>query len=429
MRRLITQGLLSVGMLLLVSRWALSAPSTVELAKMQDYVNNYVDTTAIRHSFHAHEGFYVDCVDIMRQPSMLTPAMSGQPIAQPPPLDPSHLIKSYPNNGSVLPAQTDAEIHASETDENRNLRQCPEQTIPIRRITMVDLLRFSTMDDFYSKSGTKLADTSIGLGTAATGVTPGGSSAGYQYAVDRQYVYHGGMISSINIWNPYLESTGDHTISQIWAVNNMVESQTQTAESGWARNPAAYGDNNLHYFIFWTADDYQHTGCYDLRCAGFVQTNNTIVLGSIFPSSDWSTPGGQQYEIQVAYEHSGDGANWWLLVQGIWVGYYPASLYPTMQYYGNVVQWGGEVYNSEPSGRHTKTQMGSGAFAESWYQYAADQRNVWYIDLSYTYQLPTVSPITSNSGCYDSISGYDGTGDGWNTYLFFGGPGYSTTCP
>jgi len=45
------------------------------------------------------------------------------------------------------------------------------------------------------------------------------------------------------------------------------------------------------------ADGYNQTGCYDLLCPGFVQTNNKFAIGSaIFPTSTYN---GGQYEITL----------------------------------------------------------------------------------------------------------------------------------
>lgn len=66
-----------------------------------------------------------------------------------------------------------------------------------------------------------------------------------------------------------------------------------------------------------------HTGCYNLSCAGFVQTSSSFHLGAGF--SDYSIFDGPQYEIQLQYYlYQG---NWWLSVGNTWVGYYPSSIY------------------------------------------------------------------------------------------------------
>jgi hypothetical protein len=87
-------------------------------------------------------------------------------------------------------------------------------------------------------------------------------------------------------------------------------------------------------FIYWTADDYTSTGCYNLECPAFVQTNNQVVLGA----PNWtgaSVPGGQQvwYDVEWIRDPSG---NWWLShgcdsigerLLSCFVGYKSAAVY------------------------------------------------------------------------------------------------------
>lgn len=64
------------------------------------------------------------------------------------------------------------------------------------------------------------------------------------------------------------------------------------------------------------------------------------------------------------------------------------------------MQWGGEVYNTQPGGNFTSTEMGSG-----------------YIDLG-------GNPDVTYSFCYN-IGDFSGAGHS----LYFGGPGYDyPTC-
>lgn len=52
----------------------------------------------------------------------------------------------------------------------------------------------------------------------------------------------------------------------------------------------------LHYY-FSQSDAYQATGCYNLLCSGFVQTNNRIAIGAaISPTSSYN---GGQYDISI----------------------------------------------------------------------------------------------------------------------------------
>ncbi|GKE45469.1 putative MORC family CW-type zinc finger protein 3-like protein isoform X1 [Tanacetum coccineum] len=64
-------------------------------------------------------------------------------------------------------------------------------------------------------------------------------------------------------------------------------------------SPELYGDTHPRFFTYWTTDAYQTTGCYNLLCSGFVQTNNRIAIGAaISPTSD-DMEGSQTRELVV----------------------------------------------------------------------------------------------------------------------------------
>lgn len=408
---------------LLSAASAATSTAAAAAAEKSDYLANYVRPDTIGRSFHAAEGTWVDCVDVSRQPSMQTPQMAGKAIDQPPPL---------PAPPMALPAGTqwarmDTEDHANEVDENGNVRHCDPGTIPIRRTTAADLGRVATLKDFFAKG----PDRALQGKSLDPGYQPPPSVAGFEYAREYQFVANWGFQSFINIWQPYVETAPEHSISQIW-VAILNGGSTQTAEVGWTVDPGQFSDSKTHLFIYWTNDNYQTTGCYDLNCTGFVQTNNSVTLGGAI--STISADSGTQYVDELSWEKSSATANWWLLYQGTtWLGYYPASLYTGgMQTQASFTSYGGEVYNSEPSGRHTASLMGSGQFASAGWQHAAYQRHLQYINTSFNTIDVTPSPSVTNSNCYSMANGFDGTGDGWGAYEFLGGPGYffnSTNCP
>lgn len=385
-------------------------------AEKQDYLNNYARPDAIQYSFHAHEGMWVDCVDVNRQPSMLTPLMAGKSIAQPPPLPAQPALPA----GHQW-AHQDVEDHANEIDENGHVRHCGPGQIPMRRTTAEDLKPFATLHDFFAKGPDRAA---LGAALNPNYQAPP-SVAGYEYARETQFVTNWGFQSFINLWQPYLQSAADHSISQIWvAVLN--GGATQSAEAGWIAG-APFANLTTRLFIYWTNDNYQTTGCWNLQCPGFVQFDGSVVLGGTFPTL--SSFGGTQAEVELTWAKSSATDEWWLLYNGTkWVGYYPRALYTGgMQTQATFTAYGGEVLNSEPGGRHTATVMGSGQFAASWYRWAAYQRFLKYVDTTYTLVDPTPSPGVTNPTCYSMLSG--SAPYPWGAYEFFGGPGYSASCP
>ena len=167
------------------------------------------------------------------------------------------------------------------------------------------------------------------------------------------------------------------------------------------------GDSNPHLFIYSTQDGYNATGCYDLTCSDFVQVSGSVTPGMTL--SPVSTSGGTQYEAHLLSYRDPSTGNWWLQYQGVWIGYYPKSLYSStgLLNRSSRVNVGGEIID-ENSSRHTTTDMGSGAFSSSWYHYAAYVRDIKYIDTSNTWQVPTsLSEYETDSNCYDATVGSD----------------------
>src|SRR4029078_8932627 len=131
-----------------------------------------------------------------------------------------------------------------------------------------------------------------------------------------------------------------------------------------------YGTQNPVLFIYYTADGYQNTGCYNLSCGAFVQTNNTLHIGAGW--STYSTSGGSQYSVQLAYVlYNG---NWWLRYGSTWVGYYPGKLWgnANLPHHAQEIDYGAETVGT--SNNTSWPQMGSGRFASQGWQFAAYQR-------------------------------------------------------
>ncbi|GAU21372.1 hypothetical protein TSUD_189590 [Trifolium subterraneum] len=138
--------------------------------------------------------------------------------------------------------------------------------------------------------------------------------------------------------------------------------------------PHLYADNRPRLFIYWTAvvrnyilkwdgwssnsrlyiynaDGYQHTGCYNLKCPGFVQINKNIALrGSISPTSTYN---GKQFEIKLTIWKDPKSGNRWFGFGSIVIGYWPSSMFPELKGIAHAIQFGGEIININPRGSHT----------------------------------------------------------------------------
>ncbi|KAF3493566.1 hypothetical protein DY000_02054678 [Brassica cretica] len=116
---------------------------------------------------------------------------------------------------------------------------CPEGTVPIRRTKEEDILRANSVSSFGKKLKHFKRDT---------------SSNGHE------------------VQNHY-----EFSLSQIWIISGSFGNDLNTIEAGWQN------------------DAYQATGCYNLLCSGFVQTNSQVAIGAaISPSSSFK---GGQFEL------------------------------------------------------------------------------------------------------------------------------------
>ncbi|XP_056842896.1 uncharacterized protein LOC130495515 [Raphanus sativus] len=217
-----------------------------------------------------------------------------------------------------------------------------------------------------------------------------------------------GAKATISVWKPEIEKGADEmSISQIWI------------------SSGRYITNNLNTIeVGWQSDGYNKTGCYNLRCGGFVQTNNNIVLGgSISPVSTFN---GNQFEISVFVWKDRLHGNWWLSLgdDNTLVGYWPAEIFTTLADHAGLVQWGGEITNAQTFGRHTTTQMGSGRFPEEGFRKASYFRNLEIVDHNNSLlSIESIDTQVDDPKLYDLNNHFT---DEWGSYFFYGGgPGSS----
>ncbi|KAL5063407.1 hypothetical protein RYX36_025144, partial [Vicia faba] len=285
---------------------------------------------------------------------------------------------------------------------------CPEGTIPVRRVTEQDMLRAYSIDSFGRK--------------------PSNQYFPHEYAIVRvgNEEFFGAQ-GTFNVWRPYVERQYEFSLSQMWLASGTYGKDLNSIEAGWHVYPRFYGDDRPRFFIMWTADAYKSTGCYNLGCPGFVQTNQNFLLGAEF--SNYSTYKGKQYHITLKILKDKNTGNWLLQYGGNTVGYWPAPLFTHLKYVADEVHFGGEIVNLKTTGSHTYTVMGSGHFAEEGFGKAAYIRNLHVID-SDNNLTPLENPTyeATNKNCYN-IQGNSSGNPVWGDYIYFGGPGKSDKCP
>ncbi|MQM04781.1 hypothetical protein Taro_037587, partial [Colocasia esculenta] len=217
--------------------------------------------------------------------------------------------------------------------------------------------------------------------------------------------YNGGR-ATISVWNPKVEAAEELSASLIGITMN---------------------DKNIHLHAGWLTNGFDPL-CYNLQCPGFVQTNTHTILDSYLePVSDY---GGAQYAIDVAISKDKNTGNWWVYLQGSAMGYWPKDLSPGLADSAQLVSFSGEIYNSNPGGHHTSTEMGSGHFSSEGFRKASFFRNVEVYDDSFQYVSPgAAGDITvdyEHPRCYDAhtVGRKEKLGN-WGYYFFYGGPGKS----
>lgn len=417
-----------------------------ELTSMINYIKKLYTGVVAKNSFQYNNLSVVDCVDVLTQPAARRFGVTQNTLKK----APTNLHEediSAQNNPLPAPASGNADstikdpgifLGGTAKDIYGNAKSCPSASIPMIRLTLEKMAEFSSVGEFKSKFRPELDAPSSA------------SAAGYEYAKGAQWVSNMGALSYLNIQAPDIDHNAvyEHTLSQIWVVGE-TSTNLETVEVGWEVYGAHYHDfyeynpktkeydyySIPHLFIYSTQNGYNPdrdgAGCRNLECDDFVQTDSSVVLGGTF-SNVSSSSGGTQYSTRMKWLKDGATGDWWLKIADTWVGYYPKSLYDPkgLKYQASYIDFGGEITNYEPDGRHTKTDMGSGHNPTFGYGfgYAAYQRNIKYVNLSGADTEPTLTENVNNADCYGFDAG--ASGSSWGTYFYFGGDGYhSTRCP
>ncbi|XP_004488588.1 protein neprosin-like [Cicer arietinum] len=361
------------------------------------------------------DGDIIDCVHVSHQPAFDHPDLKN------------HKIQVRPNFHPEGKTFGESKIKASSNSKpitqlwHKNGR-CSEGTIPIRRTKKDDILRASSVQKFGKKN-----QRSIPQPKPAKPLPDIITQSGHQHAI--AYVegddFYGAK-ATINVWDPKIQQPNEFSLSQMWILAGSFGQDLNSIEAGWQVSPDLYGDNNTRLFTYWTSDAYQATGCYNLLCSGFVQINNDIALGaSIFPLSNY---GSSQYDISILVWKDPKEGNWWMQFGNDHVlGYWPAPLFSYLTESASMIEWGGEVVNSESDGQHTSTQMGSGHFPHEGFGKASYFKNIQIVDGDNKLRAPKdLGTYTEQQNCYNLKTGSAGD---WGSYFYYGGPGRNPNCP
>jgi hypothetical protein len=347
----------------------------------------------------------IDCIPIMQQPAVRMLGLRS--IAEAPPAPgaaPGQVAQA-----TVLPSQLPA---GKTQDAFGNRLGCQEGTIPMVRVTLEQMAHFKTLHDFFSKGP-------AGAGHAKDPSVVPPATAAHKYVFYYQFVDNHGDEADINLWRPYVYTDiGEiFSLAQSWTIGGS-GAATQTAEVGWQNYPAFYGTENSVPFIYYTADDYNTTGCYNLTCGRFVQVSSALTLGVGF--TNYSVPhDSTQYYLPFQYKFA--NGNWYLFYNGTLIGYYPGSVYNGGQLtrYSTLLEFG-----SESVGTTVWPAEGSAQFGAAYgYDEAAYQRLLFYINTSNVSVWDSLTYDAPSPACYTGSAPHFSGSAGWGVYFYFGGPG------
>ncbi|KAL0668479.1 hypothetical protein Bca4012_031183 [Brassica carinata] len=265
---------------------------------------------------------------------------------------------SYPHE--VLTEEDNAPTPSNDEEQPENTVQpwqlvgeCPENTIPIKRITKEDLLREDNIKNHGNKSNISQPHQFYHPKDTT-------NYSGHEYAItsvsDGPYR---GTKAQINVWKPRVQEVGESSISQISIIGGKFDAGLNSIQAGSHVHPALYGDDNPRFFIYWTDPK---TG------------------------------------------------NWWLqLNDQELIGYWPKEIFTNLADEGaSVIEWGGEVVNKKKDGQHTTTEMGSGHFPSEGFGKASSFEVIKIIDMNNGLIDPVkVKTLVSRPACYDIKTGYD----------------------
>ncbi|KAL2652286.1 hypothetical protein R1flu_020414 [Riccia fluitans] len=248
-----------------------------------------------------------------------------------------------------------------------------------------------------------------------------------------------GMEVILNIWEPYVEDPEEFSLAQFWLISGSYSGNLSTntknystilntIEAGWQVFEGLYGDNRSRLFLFWTADAYNDTGCYNLYCSGFVQTSDKVVVGGSF--TPVSKVNSSQYEIELLVFRDEQSGNWWLMLNDEPVGYWPSHIFTgKLRDSAEYMEFGGEIINSKAGEkrRHTRTNMGSGYYPEAGDRVAAYQRNLQIVNENNQLRDAPISlGRAEQPACYNARISTDVPE--WESHFFYGGNGHSKRC-
>lgn len=120
-----------------------------EFARMKKHILTMYEGVKVKHSFRLDETNYVDCVDVYTQPG-LNKGGKKLTLQKPPPA-----IDLEIDENTAQAKTISNMLIRGKKDAHGNNMFCEEGYIPMRRITLNEMVRFPTIEDYFNKYGVR----------------------------------------------------------------------------------------------------------------------------------------------------------------------------------------------------------------------------------------------------------------------------------
>ncbi|WJX48387.1 hypothetical protein P8452_34956 [Trifolium repens] len=329
-----------------------------------------------------------ECVDIYKQPSLQHPLLKDHKI-QLYPTFAKNIMRNGPSRGKIM-------------------NECPEGKVPIyNKIGRHQIITNSSskfqIDDFQQYSQSAPGYHTVTLDTT------------------QNMLFHGAH-AGISGYSLSLEAN-QYSISSIW-VESGPPTELNSIKAGVGVHPSLYGDSKLRLTGQWTADGYKNTGCFNVRCSGFVQVDHNKAFGSLISPLN-SIGSTKKLATFIRIKQDRATGHWWLIIQleSVYIGYWPKELFTHLNTGASLIRFGGQTYT--PPNKDSPP-MGSGRLPKEKFRNSAFMQNLKIIDSEYNEVDATDRYIKiykdTNSECYDlAYNGYQGPE--YEQAFLFGGPG------
>ncbi|KAF9591235.1 hypothetical protein IFM89_003186 [Coptis chinensis] len=224
------------------------------------------------------------------------------------------------------------DTHLKIAKENLITVDCPEGTVPIRRIGKEDLIRAKTFSESYV--------TNVHQPTQITPLAPGEHAAILRSKGTKTVHGISGIISLHNLSN--LVKPGQTSSARMWIETRLGNNKVTSLQTGWMVRKSFpqilyvnFPFSTSQYFLI-----LQNKGCFNLLCSNFVQIDRENPVDIVF--NETSTYDEVPYVIPINIYQDKVTKNWWLqLNNDVNIGYWPSSSVPDMKNGASYVAWGG----------------------------------------------------------------------------------------